>query len=227
MPSISFFMEKIMPWYVQSLFISVSLAMDAFAVSLSNGLTNKKMPVKYMIITALSFGLFQGAMPLIGYLLGSIFEKWIEVAIPIIGFVILLFLGVKMLLDAAKEIKEEKKLKEENDGAIVVHGNGILADIIYGEKPYKFAVKTLIVQSIATSIDALTVGFVYIGKDVIEVYVTFALIAIITFGICVGGVAIGKKFGDKLKSKAGILGGVILIAIGLKLLIEFLIERFA
>ncbi len=227
MPSISFFMEKIMPWYVQSLFISVSLAMDAFAVSLSNGLTNKKMPVKYMIITALSFGLFQGAMPLIGYLLGSIFEKWIEVAIPIIGFVILLFLGVKMLLDATKEIKEEKKLKEENDGAIVVHGNGILAEIIYGEKPYKFAVKTLIVQSIATSIDALTVGFVYIGKDVIEVYVTFALIAVITFGICVGGVAIGKKFGDKLKSKAGILGGVILIAIGLKLLIEFLIERFA
>ncbi len=215
-----------MPWYVQSIFISVSLAMDAFAVSLSNGLTNKKMPVKYMIITALSFGLFQGVMPLIGYLLGSIFEKWIEVAIPIIGFVILFLLGIKMLLDAVKEIKEEKKLSCENPEAKPL-GNGILRDVIYGERPYKFAIKTLLIQSVATSIDALTVGFVYIGKDVVEVYVTFALIAVITFGLCVGGVWIGKKFGDKLKSKAGIFGGLILIAIGLKLLIEFLIERVA
>ncbi len=210
-----------MPWIVQSLLISVSLSMDAFAVSLSNGLTAKKMPVKYMILTALSFGLFQGIMPLIGYLLGSLFEKWIEVAVPIIGFCILFLLGAKMIFDSVRDIVKEKKVKEKETDNLSCP-NCLEAE----EKPYKFGVKTLIIQSVATSIDALTVGLVYIGKSAVETYVTFALIAVITFGICVGGVFIGQKFGDKLKSKSGILGGLILIAIGLKLLIEFLIERF-
>lgn len=211
-----------MPWIVQSLLISVSLSMDAFAVSLSNGLTAKKMPVKYMILTALSFGLFQGIMPLVGYLLGSLFEKWIEVAVPIIGFCILFLLGAKMIFDSVRDIVKEKKAKK-NETDNLSCPNCLDKE---EEKPYKFRVKTLIIQSIATSIDALTVGLVYIGKSALETYVTFALIGVITFGICVGGVFIGQKFGDKLKSKAGILGGLILIAIGLKLLIEFLIERF-
>lgn len=211
-----------MPWIVQSLLISVSLSMDAFAVSLSNGLTAKKMPVKYMILTALSFGLFQGIMPLVGYLLGSLFEKWIEVAVPIIGFCILFLLGAKMIFDSVRDIVKEKKAKK-NETDNLSCPNCLDNE---EEKPYKFRVKTLIIQSIATSIDALTVGLVYIGKSALETYVTFALIGVITFGICVGGVFIGQKFGDKLKSKAGILGGLILIAIGLKLLIEFLIERF-
>ena len=211
-----------MPWIVQSLLISVSLSMDAFAVSLSNGLTAKKMPVKYMILTALSFGLFQGIMPLIGYLLGSLFEKWIEVAVPIIGFCILFLLGAKMIFDSIREIVKEKKAKEKETDNLSCPNCLDNEE----EKPYKFAVKTLLVQSVATSIDALTVGLVYIGKSAVETYVTFALIAVITFGICVGGVFIGQKFGDKMKSKSGILGGLILIAIGLKLLIEFLIERF-
>lgn len=211
-----------MPWIVQSLLISVSLSMDAFAVSLSNGLTAKKMPVKYMILTALSFGLFQGIMPLVGYLLGSLFEKWIEVAVPIIGFCILFLLGTKMIFDSVRDIVKEKKAKKKETDNLSCPNCLDNEE----EKPYKFGVKTLIIQSVATSIDALTVGFVYIGKSALETYVTFALIGVITFGICVGGVFIGQKFGDKLKSKAGILGGLILIAIGLKLLIEFLIERF-
>lgn len=211
-----------MPWIVQSLLISVSLSMDAFAVSLSNGLTAKKMPVKYMILTALSFGLFQGIMPLVGYLLGSLFEKWIEVAVPIIGFCILFLLGAKMIFDSVRDIVKEKKAKNKETDNLSCPNCLDNEE----EKPYKFRVKTLIIQSVATSIDALTVGLVYIGKSALETYVTFALIGVITFGICVGGVFIGQKFGDKLKSKAGILGGLILIAIGLKLLIEFLIERF-
>ena len=234
-----------MPWYVTSILISVSLSMDAFAVSLSNGLTNKKMPVRYMIITALFFGLFQGVMPLIGYLLGSIFEEWIEVALPIIGFAVLSFLGIKMIVDSAKEIKEEKKTKqallddgnglssENSDDDIIVNDGGLAvatteeivtdgdtivatADVdeadnadcnivasgdnqslaIEEDKPFKFSWKMLLIQSIATSIDALTVGLVYIGKDIVEVYVTFALSAVITFGICVWGVFFGKKFGE-------------------------------
>ena len=263
-----------MPWFVQSLLISVSMSMDAFAVSISNGLTNKKMPVKYMIITALSFGLFQGVMPLIGYLLGSIFEEWIEVALPIIGFAVLAFLGIKMIVDSAKEIKEDKKLAlsyqnaekeqaEESDENIVVedatNGANVVATTVEGnvsvaltedvaqdgsvgsvadsvtevampleeDKPFKFSWKMLLVQSIATSIDALTIGLVYIGKEPLEVYVTFALIALVTFGICTGGVFFGKKFGTKLKNWSGIFGGVILLALALKTIIEFLVERFA
>ncbi len=257
-----------MPWFVQSLLISVSMSMDAFAVSISNGLTNKKMPVKYMIITALSFGLFQGVMPLIGYLLGSIFEEWIEVALPIIGFAVLSFLGIKMIVDSAKEIKEEKKLvlsyqnadkeqAEESEENLVVEDATNLEDVvavtvdytdtvanegddqvidgtekteevpIEEDKPFKFSWKMLLVQSIATSIDALTIGLVYIGKEPLEVYVTFALIALVTFGICTGGVFFGKKFGTKLKNWSGIFGGVILLALALKTIIEFLVERFA
>lgn len=252
-----------MPWYIQSLLISVSLSMDAFAVSLSNGLTNKKMTVKYMIITALFFGLFQGVMPLIGYLLGSIFEEWIEVALPIIGFAVLSFLGIKMIVDSAKEIKQDKKDKQllantessednaetverdvavedvaekstENaepilDNATIVNAETKVGETISLEedKPFKFSWKMLLIQSVATSIDALTVGLVYIGKTPVEVYVTFALIAVITFGICTWGVFFGKKFGEKLKNKAGIFGGVILIALALKTIIEFLVEKFA
>ena len=262
-----------MPWYVTSRLIAVSLSMDAFAVSLSNGLTNKKMPVRYMIITALFFGLFQGVMPLIGYLLGSIFEEWIEVALPIIGFAVLSFLGIKMIVDSAKEIKEEKKAKlalatpqnqedvfadnltadsdltvattdesvADGDKAVATTENVAVRDENEDcnkvadntaldseeDKPFKFSWKMLLIQSIATSIDALTVGLVYIGKEAVEVYVTFALIAVITFGICVWGVFFGKKFGEKLKNKAGIFGGVILIALALKTIIEFLVETFA
>lgn len=262
-----------MPWYIQSLLISVSLSMDAFAVSLSNGLTNKKMPVRYMIITALFFGLFQGVMPLIGYLLGSIFEKWIEVALPIIGFAVLSFLGIKMIVDSAKDIKQDKKDKQlladtektgediqtddstaveetsksstesiepivdkatevtietvDTEEKVAVNEATGEAIAIQEDKPFKFSWKMLLIQSVATSIDALTVGLVYIGKTPVEVYVTFALIAVITFGICVWGVFFGKKFGEKLKNKAGIFGGVILIALALKTIIEFLVERFA
>lgn len=279
-----------MPWYVDSMLLAVALSMDAFAVSLSNGLTNKKIPVRYMIITALFFGLFQGVMPLIGYLLGSIFEEWISVAIPIIGFAVLSFLGIKMIVDSAKEIKEEKKAKlallegqdwseegevnpETAEDTIVVEEiatNGAtavattdmtaegdfsvttavemaeteiaieenvedcnnvatsnIATPLDEDKPFKFSWKMLLIQSIATSIDALMVGLNYIGKGDVEVYVTFALIAVITFGICVWGVFFGKKFGEKLKSKAGIFGGVILIALALKTIIQFLVERFA
>ena len=134
------FFGEIMPWYIQSLLISVSMSMDAFAVSLSNGLTAKKMPVKYMIFTALSFGLFQGVMPLIGYLCGSIFEEWIEVAVPIIGFVILLLLGIKMIVDTALEIRKERKAKE-------CESTDYCPTCLDEEdKPYKFSLKTLLVE---------------------------------------------------------------------------------
>jgi len=189
--------EEIMFWILQSILLGFSLAMDATAVSMTNGLQEPNMKKKKMLLIALMFGLFQGVMPLIGYLFGSLFEKWISNIVPIIGFVILAFIGGKMIYEAIKGEDDEKK---------------------------ELSFKTIAIQAVATSIDALTVGIVYVGSPLVEVYTTFGLIAIITFACCFIAIIVGKKFGDKLSNKAEILGGIILIGIALKIIIEYLIN---
>ncbi|MBE6137240.1 MAG: manganese efflux pump [Erysipelotrichaceae bacterium] len=184
-------------WIVQSILLSFSLAMDATAVSMTNGLVEPQMKKKKMLLIAAMFGIFQGIMPLIGYLCGSIFEKWIANVVPIIGFIILSFIGGKMIYEAIKHGDEEKK---------------------------DLTLKVILIQAVATSIDALTVGIVYVGSPQVEVFTTFLLIAVITFICCIFAILIGRKFGDKLSNKAEILGGIILICIALKILIEFLIN---
>lgn len=186
-------------WIIQSILLGISLAMDACAISMSNGLVEPKMKRKKIIFTALLFGLFQGVMPLLGYLFGSLFETWISNAVPIIGFLILAFIGGKMIYES------RHKKDEEVEGSIL-------------------SVKTIVVQAIATSIDALTVGIVYVGAPMLETYITFLLIAVITFALCMLASFIGRKFGDKLSKHAEILGGVILILIGLKMIIEYLVS---
>lgn len=188
-----------MVWIIQSLFLAISLSMDACAVSMSNGLLEPKMKKRKIALIAAMFGIFQGVMPLLGYLFGSLFTKWIKNAVPIIGFLILVFIGSKMIYESFhKEEQEENTL----------------------------SYKTILIQAIATSIDALTVGIVYVGSPVVEVYVTFLIIAITTLLLSFIAVFIGKRFGDKLSNKAEILGGIILILIGLKILIEYLISLF-
>ena len=184
-------------WIIESILLGIGLAMDAVAVSVSNGLSDAKMKKKQMLLMALMFGVFQGLMPLIGYLVGSIFEEWIGAAIPIIGFVILSFLGGKMIYSAIKNTDTEAQSN--------------------------FGLKVLFIQAIATSIDALTAGIPYIGKPNVEVYCTFLIICVITFALCIIAVNIGKVFGSKLSNKACIFGGCILILIGLKMIITFLI----
>ena len=132
----------------------------------------------------------------------------------------------EMIVATADEMAETETAGENAKNCNIVASEDVTIPA-EEDKPFKFSWKMLLIQSIATSIDALTVGLVYIGKDTVEVYVTFALIAVITFGICVWGVIFGKKFGEKLKNKAGIFGGVILIALALKTIIEFLVEKFA
>ncbi len=185
-----------MTWIIQSSLLGVSLAMDACAVSMSNGLLEPKMRKRKMLFICFLFGLFQGVMPLLGYLFSNLFAKWIENIIPVISFIILIIIGVKMIYEAFHHKEEEVKA---------------------------LSFKTIVVQAVATSIDALTIGIVYVGSSTTEVYVTFLLIAAITFLLCVVAVWIGKKFGDKLSNKAEILGGIILIIIACKILIEYII----
>lgn len=175
--------------------IGIGLACDAFAVSITDGMQENKMKVKKVFLIALIFGLFQAAMPLIGYLVGAIFEDIILKIDHWIAFVLLGFLGGKMLIDVFKGGEEAK------------HEN--------------LTFKILLLQGIATSIDALMVGVTFVG-GALSIFEAILLIGLITFALCFIGVYVGKKSGDLLASKSQIVGGIILILIGVKILIEHL-----
>lgn len=179
--------------------LGVGLAMDAFAVSMSNGLKENKMKFSKVLLIAFVFGLFQGVMPLIGYLVGNSFVKYIEKFIPFIALALLFFLGIKMIIDFVKE-RKEKKNECECDNK-------------------KLTFKVLIVQAIATSIDALSTGLAFSDYNIYDALIVVSLIAIITFILCVIGVFIGKKFGTLISCYATLIGGIILILIGLEIFI--------
>ena len=181
---------------IELLLIALGLAMDAFAVSICKGITMKKLKFKNVLIIALFFGGFQGIMPLIGWLVGSQFEQYITPVDHWIAFILLGFLGVKMLIDSFK--KEEDECCNDS-----------------------FSIKELFVLAIATSIDALAVGitFAFLNVNIIG---AVSSIAVITFVLAIIGVFIGHKFGDKFKNKAEFIGGIILILMGVKILLEHL-----
>lgn len=175
--------------------LAVGLSMDAFAVSVCKGLAMKKLSLKNMAIVGLWFGGFQGLMPLAGYFLGSWFADKISVIDHWIAFVLLTLIGVNMIREALSG--EDSEASDSLD------------------------IKTMAVLAVATSIDALAVGvtFAFLSVDIVPA-VTF--IGVVTFILSAAGVKVGHVFGLKYKSKAEIAGGVILILIGLKILLEHL-----
>jgi len=184
-------------FFFTSLMLGAGLAMDAFSVSLANGLNEPKMKKSRMCGVAGIFSFFQFAMPLIGWICVSTVAKLFgafEKCIPWIALVLLGYIGGKMLYDGIKN-------KDSED-----------------EKP-AVGFKGLLIQGVATSIDALSVGFTISDYNVIEALISCLLIGVITFIICYIGLFIGKKAGTKLAGKAGILGGAILIFIGLEIFI--------
>lgn len=182
---------------LQSILLGVGLAMDAFSVSLANGLNEPCMKARKMCGIAAVFAVFQALMPMIGWIcVHTIVQHFrsFEVLIPWIALLLLGYIGGNMLLDGIKN-KDEK---------FVCHN---------------LSLSLLLVQGVATSIDALSVGFTIADYDLISALISVLLIAIVTFIICFAGLAIGKKAGTKLAGKAGILGGSILIFIGLEIFI--------
>ena len=177
--------------FIEIILIAVGLAMDAFAVAISKGLSMKQNYKKSLKI-GLYFGIFQAVMPLIGYFLGFSFESVVTKIDHYIAFTLLTIIGLSMIL-------------ESNDDDI----------------DNKIDFKTMIILSIATSIDALAVGVTFAFLNV-NIILAIFIIGIITFVICVVGVLIGNKFGKFLKNKAQIFGGIILILTGLKILLEHL-----
>lgn len=178
--------------------ISVGLAMDAFAVAVCKGLKMPKINKKQTSLIALFFGGFQGLMPLIGYFLGKQFEEYIVSIDHWITFVLLGFIGGKMIYESFKKDEDEE------------------------DKP--FSIKELFVLAIATSIDALAVGitFSFLLNEEMSIAIPVLSIGVITAGLSAIGVFIGHKFGEKYKSKAEFAGGLILVLIGLKILLEHL-----
>ena len=183
---------------VNSVLMGIGLAMDAFSVSLTNGLNENQMKIKRMCLIAGCFTFFQFIMPVLGWILvhtvSNYFEKFSEL-IPWIALFLLLYIGGKMLIEAVHKSEEDENVN-------------------------KLTFSVLILQGIATSIDALSVGFAIADYNFLMALASSVIIAVVTFVICIGGLIIGKKAGTVLRRKAGLLGGFILIGIGIEIFIR-------
>lgn len=184
-------------FFINAVAFGIGLAMDAFSVSLANGLSEPQMKHRKICAIAGVFAVFQAIMPLLGWVcvhtVATVFTSF-QKFIPWIALILLAWIGGKMLIEGIRSSGEAEK------SAV--------------------GFSALMVQGIATSIDALSVGFTIAGFRFPEALVEALIIGSVTFVICIGGILIGKKFGTKLAGKASILGGVILIAIGLEIFIS-------
>ncbi len=180
------------------LVIAVALSMDAFAVSVCKGLSVRKVKISHLLAVGLYFGIFQALMPTIGYFLGKQFEKYIKTFDHWIAFGLLLIIGVNMIREA---LSKEEPAEEKNSS---------------------FSVGTMLVLAVATSIDALAVGvsFALSGMDKSTFLYSAMAIGVVTCIISMLGLLVGNFFGAKYKAKAELAGGIILILIGTKILLE-------
>ena len=185
---------------ITSALLGVGLAMDAFSVSLANGLADKDMKIGRMLVIAGTFAGFQFAMPMIGWVFVHTAEsklEWFSTLVPWIALLLLLYIGGKMLKEGIEESRDPK-----------------------GDEPEQVGAGDLIMQGIATSIDALSVGFTIAAYSLLQALSASLIIGVVTLFICLAGLRIGRKLGTVLAGKASILGGVILIGIGLEIWIR-------
>ena len=181
--------------FLELLLVAVGLSMDAFAVAVCRGLEMRRIDYRQALLIAVFFGGFQALMPAVGYLLGAGFEHYISSFDHWIAFALLAFIGGKMIWEAVRGGEEEQ--------------------------PQELDLKMLLMMAVATSIDALAVGitFAFLRMDILSSALT---IGATTFLISFGGVAAGNRFGARYKQKAEIVGGVVLVLIGVKILLEHL-----
>lgn len=192
--------DFVMALVIELFLLGVGLSMDAFAVSVCKGLGMRKLSKKQALIIGLYFGGFQALMPFVGWLLGSQFQKYITSIDHWIAFILLGFIGGKMMIEAVREWNEEE-----------------VVDVM--DAPINH--KNMLVLAVATSIDALTVGitFAFLGTPIVE---AITIIGITTMVISIAGVVVGNFFGSRYKSKAEFIGGLILVLLGLKILLGHL-----
>lgn len=196
-------MEWNLIFFVNSILLGAGLAMDAFSVSIANALSESGMKKSRMCFIAGVYAFFQFAMPMIGWIcvhtIVEYFSKF-ETFIPWIALALLLWIGGKMIWEAghpeSENIEEEKEVLE------------------------KLTFSTLLIQGVATSIDALSVGFTIADYKLLMAFIASLIIAGVTFAICMTGLLIGKKAGEKLGAKATLLGGIILVGIGIEIFVK-------
>ncbi len=188
---------------INSVLLGAGLAMDAFSVSIANGIVESGMRKRRMFLIAGVYAAFQFLMPMLGWLLVTtleeIFTKF-SVLIPWIALILLLFIGGKMIVEAILEKKNGRKTDEE--------------------QVTKLTFKTLIVQGIATSIDALSVGFTIADYSLKRAFAASLIIGVVTLVICLIGLIFGRKIGEKISGTATIIGGLILIVIGIEIFVK-------
>lgn len=185
--------------FVELFLIAVGLSMDAFAVAVCKGLEMKRINYRHGLVIALFFGVFQALMPLLGWLLGTRFGPYITEADHWVAFVLLVLIGGKMIYEALHEDRAD-----------------------CGKAGDKLELKELFVLSIATSIDALAVGITFAILPDTNIWSSITLIGVTTFVLSFLGVVIGNRFGAKYEKRAELFGGVVLVLIGLKILLEHL-----
>ena len=177
------------------LLIGIGLSMDAFAVSICKGLSVKRVKWQQLLCVGAYFGIFQALMPLLGYFLGTTFASLIDQFDHWVAFVLLAIIGVNMIREALNKHDDEDEVNDD------------------------FSVKTMLLLAIATSIDALAVGVTFALEET-NVYLAAGLIGLTTFVLSPLGLLVGNRFGLRYKSKAELAGGIVLILIGLKILLE-------
>ncbi len=194
-------------FFLNSILLGLGLTMDAFSVSIADGLNEPNMKKRKMVLISSLFAIFQFAMPMLGYILvHTLVEKFkaFSYVIPWIALILLSFIGGKMIYEKIKSKNETNEISKE-----------------------KLTFMALIVQAIATSIDALSVGFTIAEYQLNMAFIACLIIGIITFIFCLFGVLFGKKISGKFSSYAELIGGIILICIGIEIFITNMIELYA
>lgn len=184
---------------IEILLLGIGLSMDAFAVAICKGLAMRKVNIKQCFTIALFFGGFQAIMPFTGWALGSTFASKITRIDHWVAFILLAYIGGKMVIEAIKEWNDEDKVDEFDP---------------------PLDIKELFILAIATSIDALACGITFSFYEDFNIFKAIAIIGCTTFCISTGGVFVGNIFGSKYKSKAELVGGLILVFLGIKILLE-------
>ena len=189
--------------FLTLLLLAAGLSMDAFAVSVCKGMSMKETGLPQALVVGLWFGVFQALMPIIGYFLGIQFMGMISAWDHWIAFGLLTLIGVNMIREATE--KDDKKAKNP-------------------EKNNELAFRTMLMAAVATSIDALALGFVYLSYTITNAMIVFSVIGIVTFLLSLLTIFLGKKIGGWLENWSGLIAGVVFIAIGLKILLESILS---
>lgn len=205
---------------IEIIIAAVTLAMDAFAIGMTNGMERPKMKAKTMLLIAFLFGAFQLLMPLAGYfltkLVSGLDENLFKSVSGWVAFFILVCIGGKMIFDSVKEIAENKKKRRECE-----QNGGTDCQLIGTQEKPPLSVGKLLLQAVATSIDAFALGIAMRFAELdaglgFNVWLSVGIIGVVTFALVCAAVAIGKKAGDALADKAGLVGGVALVLLGIK-----------